>query len=805
MSEPYERHRRAGGWRGRLGWWRRTPADAEARRQEALAGLAQRALEGAESQELVDDATALVARILDVPFSAVLAWQPDERTLRVQAGVGWRAGVVGRALIDTTALPAAAAAWCGIEAVVFDVLACEPRMAEVPLLRSHEIASGVSVAVTPRGRAFGVLAVYTAKRRRFDSAEIEFVRAVARLLAIALGREYGERALFDEMQMSTVLAHVGRELMTCTEAAVLLERTCQLTVQALRCDHSVTWLRGADGAELRAVAGDGLPGATWETLAATPLAKEAVGPLLADVDERETVRIAVPSERYPLLAGLLARSGIRTAVFAPLREGEHLVGLQMSGHRDRAGEIGPQDERVAQGIAQLASTALMNARVVEELERASQLKSEFVSTMSHELRTPLNIIIGYTDMLRDATTPEEQAPLLAHVRKASQDLLELIDGTLNLSRLAAGGDVARFAAVSLEELWRELAQDFAALTPRSTVELHWAASAGLAIQSDRRKLKIILKNLVGNALKFTPAGEVVIACEPVGDQCRITVRDTGIGIPAAALPHVFEMFRQVDSSETRSYGGAGLGLYIVRSLLTQLGGQIQVESLPGQGSIFTVVLPIESPETRAVANTHAAAADPGRGASQSPEIAAAASDAAPSGDAVECPLHTPRRLLFADDLPLNRLLIRRFIVREFPGVDVLEACDGEQAVAMFDAYKPHLVLLDLHMPTLDGWQAASTIRRRPGGLDTPVLALSVDASPTAEANTVRAGFQEFIAKPISDYSALKARLEFWLTPGATRGKAKASAAAAACDACRGGATSASAAKSASAAESASAA
>jgi CheY-like chemotaxis protein len=159
----------------------------------------------------------------------------------------------------------------------------------------------------------------------------------------------------------------------------------------------------------------------------------------------------------------------------------------------------------------------------------------------------------------------------------------------------------------------------------------------------------------------------------------------------------------------------------------------------------------------------------------------------------ECPWHTPRRLLFADDLPLNRLLVRRFVTREFPNVDVLEATDGQQAVALFDAYKPHLVLLDLHMPELDGWQAARAIRRRARGLEVPLLALSVDASPGAEANAVRAGFQEFIAKPISDYSALKARLEFWLTPRDARGRALASRPTPGCEACRGGGKSASAA------------
>jgi GAF domain-containing protein len=134
--------------------------------------LAQRALEGAESQDLLPQATALVARILDVPLSAVLAWEPREHTLRVTAGVGWRAGVVGRALVDTSGAPETSAAWSGLDPVVFEKLDREPRMATLPLLRGHEVASGLSVAIVPRGRPYGVLAAYTERRRRFHPAEI---------------------------------------------------------------------------------------------------------------------------------------------------------------------------------------------------------------------------------------------------------------------------------------------------------------------------------------------------------------------------------------------------------------------------------------------------------------------------------------------------------------------------------------------------------------------------------------------------------------------------------------------------------
>jgi CheY-like chemotaxis protein len=373
----------------------------------------------------------------------------------------------------------------------------------------------------------------------------------------------------------------------------------------------------------------------------------------------------------------------------------------------------------------------------------------------------------------------------------------MIDGTLNLNRLTAGGDVARFAPVVLAELWRELQEDFGALTQRTDTVLRWEASDGIEINTDRRKLKIVLKNLVGNALKFTPAGEIVATYERVGDQCRFTVRDTGVGIPPDALPHVFDMFRQVDSSETRSYSGAGLGLYIVKSLLMQLGGTVLVESVVGQGSIFTVVLPVEEPFDRAAPVTLPEPPIDARAREVVTPAAppeAMAAGAAPADGPAECLLHTRRRLLFADDLPLNRFLVRRFVAREFPQVDVLEACDGEQAVAMFEAHKPHIVLLDLHMPRLNGWQAARAIRQREGGRDVPNNAVSVDASPMAEANAIRAGFREFIAKPISDYGALKARLAVWLGPRDASGRSSVpTTSSPTCDACRLAAKSATAA------------
>ncbi len=162
----------------------------------------------------------------------------------------------------------------------------------------------------------------------------------------------------------------------------------------------------------------------------------------------------------------------------------------------------------------------------------------------------------------------------------------MIEVTLNLNRLAAGRDVPQLERVQVLELWNELRQEFAALPCKESVAVRWGPVGLETLITDRRKLKIIVKNLVGNALKFTSAGAVETCCVCDDAGAVISVRDTGIGIAPEQVPHIFDMFRQVDSSDRRSYNGAGLGLYIVHQLVDQLGGTIDVDSVPGEGSTF---------------------------------------------------------------------------------------------------------------------------------------------------------------------------------------------------------------------------
>ncbi|MEB2286245.1 MAG: ATP-binding protein [Myxococcales bacterium] len=246
--------------------------------------------------------------------------------------------------------------------------------------------------------------------------------------------------------------------------------------------------------------------------------------------------------------------------------------------------------------------ALARQAVELDLARTAALesvraKSEFVATMSHELRTPLNIVLGYVDILHDAgmgPVNDEQLDTLDRIRASALQLLELIDGTLAIGRLDAGRENELREAVDVRALCDEVSAAFAPLVPAG-VTLRTRCDLGSRRPClDRVKLKTIVRNLVGNALKFTDTGIVEIGARSEGHDVVLEVRDTGIGMRPEELPHIFDMFRQCDGSSTRRYGGVGLGLHIVKRFTDLLGGSVDVTSEPGAGTSFIVRLPDRS-------------------------------------------------------------------------------------------------------------------------------------------------------------------------------------------------------------------
>jgi PAS domain S-box-containing protein len=235
----------------------------------------------------------------------------------------------------------------------------------------------------------------------------------------------------------------------------------------------------------------------------------------------------------------------------------------------------------------------------EAAEAGDRAKSEFLATMSHELRTPLSIILGYTGMLLKDGRPRlgtTQAELVRRIERSGRELLELISSVLDVSRLEAGRLPVEVREVSAAALLQEVEMETQEVRQQSALAFRWQLEEPLpSLHTDAGKLKVVLKNLIGNAVKFTPAGRITVAARKRGEGVEVCVSDTGRGIPAEALGVIFEPFRQVHDSVTTRTGGTGLGLYIVKRLLELVGGTIEVESKLGQGSTFRIWIPLRSP------------------------------------------------------------------------------------------------------------------------------------------------------------------------------------------------------------------
>jgi len=407
-----------------------------------------------------------------------------------------------------------------------------------------------------------------------------------------------EEARQEELTISAALARIGRELILGLDDADPLDRLCRLTVEVLECDASFTFLRRPEDHRFTVVASHGARPGEHEIASALSIPPDAMGPLFARLELDDVTELGpVPAH----LVSLADQEELRvpSQLGMALRRGTEIIGVQVAVSRDRPQPFSRQHWRIAHGLAQQASLVLAHARGVEELARVNRLKSEFVATMSHELRTPLNVILGYTDLLADGAfgpVNAEQQETLHRLYTNACVLRDLIHETLDLSRLEAGELRLDIQPVDLGDLLRNLSQDARPIGPLPGVVVTWDIPARLpTLQTDPAKLKLVIKNLVDNAMKFTETGTITISAAERDGGLEVTVADTGPGIAPTALPVIFEAFRQVDGSWTRRYGGVGLGLYIVRRMLDVLGGQVTVESVVDQGSTFRVSMPLGAP------------------------------------------------------------------------------------------------------------------------------------------------------------------------------------------------------------------
>jgi signal transduction histidine kinase len=413
------------------------------------------------------------------------------------------------------------------------------------------------------------------------------------------------RRFAEEARVSGALVRAGNELISALDAPTQLDRLCQLTAEHLGCDLSHTWLHESSDDAYVARAGFGQTLEEHEEMRVLRLVHPALAPLLERLQADEVVVLDEERHAALQLGALAHHAALLPGIYVALRRGDELVGFQTAIRRDPQRGFDSAERRIAAGIGQLASMALDNARLLEQLEAANRIKSEFVATMSHELRTPLNIIVGYADLLLDeafAPLTPEQTDTVQRIDRAADELCELISATLDMSRLQAGRLAVEPEAVGVGEFLHDLAKSVQVPRERNAVALRWHVEDDAGeIRTDRLKLKVIVKNLVRNALKFTERGSVDVVARRLDDGVEIVVRDTGIGIPLEKQGIIFDAFRQANAGNEKSYGGVGLGLYITSRLVLLLGGTLGVESEPGHGSAFRVWLPTAAEDERRAA------------------------------------------------------------------------------------------------------------------------------------------------------------------------------------------------------------
>jgi signal transduction histidine kinase len=399
--------------------------------------------------------------------------------------------------------------------------------------------------------------------------------------ALAAAKQHSDA----EAEVSTALARVGREMIALVDTSVVLGRLCGVTTEVLRCGFSQTWIWTAERDAYVLLASHD-PDPSLSSAEPVEVPRASIAPLLARLQREELVELDGP-------AGLPGRQGAGVRLHGALRHGDEIIGIHTAVLPDRGSHFSRQQRRIMEGVTRIASLALTNARLVEELGRASRVKSEFVSTISHELRTPINVILGYAEMVEEETpTTDPRHAFVRRIAVAGRELLELIESTLEIGRIDASRDEVRLESVPFRTFWTDLGLGCARLPRRPEVRFEWADGVeDTVLVTDPRKLTVVIRNLVNNALKFTERGWVRATVELDAEVIVLRVADTGIGIRQEDQELVFEMFRQADGSDSRRFGGSGLGLYIVRRFVQQLGGTISLQSAPREGSVFTIILP----------------------------------------------------------------------------------------------------------------------------------------------------------------------------------------------------------------------
>jgi signal transduction histidine kinase/ActR/RegA family two-component response regulator len=641
-------------------------------------------------------------------------------------------------------------------------------------LQSHE--SIVVVPLLSAGRASGAIALSFQQARTFGGDERQFLLSAGRHTAQALTRarayEAAERARADAEDFRVRADVELRERQRVEEALreseskyrALAGRTSRLYGLSAGLSEAVTVDAVAKvivrlgkvvvGASAGSVAMLVDGGTQFETLYAEEYPRQVVEAWhrfpaeegfcsTAAVEKREPIFIASFSElrkHYPRSASIAADGGYASAAVLPLSADAAVIGV-LSFHF--AAPVNFDDEYTAllRSVAQHCAQALDRARLYEAAQRArtdaetaNRSKDDFLSTVSHELRTPLNAMLGWAAMLRSGSldASRRERAIEAIYNNATRQA-NLIEELLDVSRIVAGRASLDLQEVELSENLRGAVEAIMPLAASKGLELKLVASPDVNVVADPRRLEQVFLNLLSNAVKFTPeGGHITVDVESSERSIHVRVRDTGPGIDPAFLPHVFEQFRQADSTAARSVGGLGLGLFIARQLVEAQGGSIRVTSEgAGRGATFIVTLPVVG-----VSSGRTPAVD----VDVQPLALTEGSNGTPSLGGV--------RVLLVDDEPDAREMMASAL--ETCGATVMAAGSARDALQTLAESEVDVLLADIAMPGQDGYDLIREVRALPSRriAKIPAAAVTAHAREDERQRALSAGFQMHLAKPV---------------------------------------------------------
>jgi signal transduction histidine kinase/DNA-binding response OmpR family regulator len=717
---------------------------ARARQQAIVADLGHRALSGLDLPTLLREAAGCAAETLKVDYGRLLEYSPEDRLLVCGAGFGWNDGATQTMTLsqDLAALPAYTLQVN--EPVIIEDLASETRFSPASLLHEHGVASGISVIMHGQDRPIGVLEVFTRRPRSFTLDDVNFLQSIANVLAAAIQRKRSELelgALRDELaeQLAdmTSLHVLSTRLSNTRDFPAVLAEVLDAVMGLQGTRLGVLMLNERDRAAPRMAVSPGLAAERLELIThiAAVLHERA-----SSFPDRSECAVIQDLGEDPALARFTEDPRLgncQTVCSIPLlTRSRNLLGTIVTLCRESRR---PSERQI--GLVELyihqAAEYIENARLLREIQDADRHKDEFLAMLGHELRNPLAPMLTALHFMSLPSTDTDEAQQAQEiVGRQLRHLARLVDDLLDISRISSGKIQLRKCPVDLAAVVGGAVQIAQPVINANGHRLSVSLPAEpVILEADQARLEQVISNLLNNAAKYTePGGRIELAAVKEGADVVLRVSDNGIGITPDLLPNVFDLFTQADRSLDRSQGGLGVGLTLVQRLVEMHGGSISASSAgAGHGSEFTICLPIGEPGSL-----------PDR------------QQSSPAHTSVETGERRPRRVLVVEDNKDGAQILARLL--RVWGHDVAVAHDGPAALESARAYHPEVVLLDIGLPGMNGYEVAQHLKEEDGMEKTFLVALTGYGQLEDQRESFAVGFDRHLVKPI-DPAALKILLE----------------------------------------------